>query len=547
MRRINIFDATLRDGDQAAGFAFSAEQKISLARALVAAGADIIETGFPLSSPADFEVCRMLAEEFPGRTAVMCRGRRDDIAETAKVFAGLKPGLLHISLPVSKIHIEAKLEKTEKELLAIAAELTAFAADLVPAVELGAEDATRAERNFLLDYCGTAVAAGAKIINIADTLGFCSPGQFGDLVAFLHKGVPGFAAGEVLLSVHCHNDFGLATANTLAAVEAGCAQVEVSVSGIGERAGNASLEEIYANLAARPELYQAEIGIIPEKLGALIKLTAELSGTAGSPLKPVSGWNIRAHSVGIHQQGLVRNTETYSTPVLENLDISPERIVLSRNSGQAGLRLFAERYCGIKLEDAVISPLMDRIKAAPGPLTGITEFLCMLSDICPGSPPSRCFRPLVCLTLTEAMSVAADTPKDSRYKISVSAALFGTFDHVRSFTGEGESRSAILLKAILNLTGKNLRINKIAMNGSGSKIRLYAEIIVLGDADKTDDSDKMAQREWMAPSGAGQTSDDKFYAVERIGNSAALLLFECCLDAVNGAAGKNLQDGKLVR
>jgi 2-isopropylmalate synthase len=502
MRRIRLFDTTLRDGDQAAGFAFPAEKKLSLARALADAGVDIIETGFPLSSPAEFEVCRRIALELSGPlTAVMCRGRLKDIEETAKVFEGGIPGVLHISLPVSKIHIAVKLGMTEKELLRLAVEAVSFASGLVPAVELGAEDASRADPAFLLDYCAAALEAGAGIINMADTLGICSPLQIADLAALLQRKIPPLASGEAVLSVHCHNDFGLACANTLAAIAAGCRQAEVSVSGIGERAGNAALEEVAANLLVHPELYHARTGIHPQKLAPLALLAAESSGTAGSPIKPLSGWNIRSHSSGIHQQGLSKRTETYSLPVMEDLTLSPERIVLSRHSGQSGVALFARLYCGLELEGETLARVTGLVKAAPGTATGITEFICILADL--RALPAAYRGPLRWVSFSETADAV-------RYRIRASLRRYkegAPSGKSYPLRGEGNTLAGAALGAVSAFTGIPLRLRRLAVNGTGELFRLYAEI--------------------SAP-GTG------LYAVERTGAVPGLLLLECCLDAVNG-------------
>jgi 2-isopropylmalate synthase len=499
MRRITILDTTLRDGDQAAGFAFRADKKLELALALSEAGVDIIETGFPLSSSRDFETCRLIARELAGQgsplTAVLCRSIREEIRESAKVFEGGIPGILHLSLPVSAIHISAKLGKTEKEILAMVKDSVSYGAGLVPWVELGAEDATRADPEFLIDYCETALEAGAHTVNIADTLGLAAPEEMQALIELLIRRIPRFAetAGSggrppAVLSVHCHNDLGLACANTLAAIKAGCGQAELSVSGIGERAGNAALEEAAANLAARPELYRAHTGIRPEKLGALISLAAEMAATCGSLMKPLSGWNTRAHSSGIHQQGLARNTETYSLPVMETWSAAPERIVLSRHSGQAGVALFARRYCGITLDEETIAKIVSRIKDSREETTGLTEFLCILSDI--GKLPPEFPDPLV----------------------------YTNFEEIRIYGESGEAET--VLKTVRKLTGFELRLGKLGVNGCGERLRLYVELAV--------------------PRGSSEDpwSLKETYCIERIGKTPALLLFQCCLDAVNGARMK---------
>jgi 2-isopropylmalate synthase len=507
VRSLRILDTTLRDGDQAAGFAFSPEEKRALARALIDAGVDTVETGFPLSSPADFELCRSLAEEFPGRTAVMCRGRREDIAATAGIFAGGVPGLLHISLPVSEIHIRAKLGISGGELVRRAAELGAYAAGLVSDIELGAEDATRADRRLLEDYCGAAFAAGVKTVNIADTLGIAGPGEFGGLIAVLRTAFPGKR-----ISVHCHNDLGLALANTLAAAEAGCDQAEVSAGGIGERAGNAALEELCLNLHARPG--PRGTGLRPEKLGPLLALLRNFSAIDG-PLKPVWGWNIRSHASGIHQQGLARKTETYANPALEGL--GRERIGLGRHSGRAGLRLFARRYCGLEPGEDVLGEVLRRVKAAPGPLLGLTEFLSLLGD-CGALPPER--RPLLCRSFSETLetpgiaagNAAVNGKTAARYTVRAVLAEYGGAESAFTLEGAGESREAAVLEALR--PAGDLSIIRTGLCGSGPRLRLYAELR-LGDRD---------------------------FALERRGESAGALLFACCLDALNGA-GRGLSQG----
>jgi 2-isopropylmalate synthase len=508
MRRIRIFDTTLRDGDQAAGFAFRPDEKIALARALEEAGADIIETGFPLASVLDREVCRVLARELTVPTAVMCRGRLEDIAKTAEIFSGGRSGILHISLPVSKTHMNAKFGCGEKQILELAAETVSYAAGLVPVVELGAEDASRADLEFLIDYCGTALAAGAKVLNIADTLGILSPGETGKLIACLMQKIPAFSTGSVL-SVHCHNDLGLAAANTLAAVEAGCSQIEVSVSGLGERAGNAALEEVFANLEARRESLGATAGIRGEKIGVLIDFAAACTGVPGSPLKPLSGWNARAHSSGIHQQGLSRRRETYSLPLLEKMRLSPERIVLSRHSGQAGVQLFARRYCGTKLTKDQGARAAAMVKGAPWPVTGLSEFIAILAEL--EVLPSEYPGPLVIRGFSEHLRdedrIQNPPAVDQNFRVTVSLGFYGkeaAAEHCH-LEGEGPSESAAVLSALASLPGPALSLGKISVNGFGGRIRLYAEINAGG----------------------------RHYAVERTGAVSGRLFVECCLDAIN--------------
>jgi 2-isopropylmalate synthase len=520
MGRVRIFDTTLRDGDQAAGFCFGAGEKLALAAALAEAGVDVIETGFPLSGKIEFDICRAAALELKKSgpsgearplTAVMCRGRREEIAASAKVFSGGIPGILHISLPVSKIHIEAKLGRSERELIALAVEAVSFASGLAAEVELGAEDAFRADRSFLLEYCRAALDAGARTLNIADTLGVSSPGEIRDLVAFLLEGAPEFGGGgkegRGVLSIHCHNDLGLACANTLAALEAGCAQAEVSVSGIGERAGNAALEEVAANIETRSGRLGLYTNLKPEKFPKLLNMAAEAAGSSFSLMKPLSGWNVRSHSSGIHQQGLSKNRETYTLPGPERWITAPERIVLSRHSGRAGAALFAERYCGLELDGETAATITEAIKNSET-VTGLTEFLCLLSDM--GKLPAHSPAPLVRLSFTET---TAWPGKGAAPQVSVGAVLnaYNGTETERAISGTGESEAGAVSDALRKVCGFDLAFPRIALNGCGGKLRLYAEI--------------------CSPAG-------RLYALERTGSSSAELLFLCGLDAVNAEALK---------
>jgi 2-isopropylmalate synthase len=440
----------------------------------------------------------------------MCRGRLKDIEATARVFQGGIPGVIHISLPVSKTHISVKFGKTEKELLVLAREAVSFAAGLVPVVELGAEDASRADAAFLTDYCASALDAGAGIINIADTLGIGTPSGIAELVGLLYRAIPAFAAGRAVLSIHCHNDFGLACANTLAAIEAGCGQVEVAVAGIGERAGNAALEEVLANLLAHPELYHARTGILPEKLASLLALTAAAAGTAGSPLKPVSGWNSRAHSAGLHQQGLSKNTATYTPPLPMYPAPVPERIVLSRHSGRAGIALFARRYCGMEVAAETLSRLRDLVKTACGSTTGLTEFIRMLADI-QALPPTY---PGLFIRTAWSETAGSDAEKGAWYRINAALTRYrGPASSPGSperfpLSGDGETWTKVVPQAVSAGTGMKLELTRLGITGAGDKLRVYAEITAL---------------------------EDRMYGIERIGASPGLLLLDCCLDAVNAA------------
>jgi len=390
VRRLRVLDATLRDGDQAAGFAFPLRAKLEIARALAASGVDIIEAGFPLSSALDGEACALIAEEFASRSnaqpntpliAFMCRARPDEISKTASFFRSNTRGILHLSLPVSDLHITSKLGLDRTALLERAVESVRVARTLACEVEMGAEDATRADRDFLVEYCDAVTSAGARTVNIADTVGHALPLEFADLVAYLRSAVSAFRDGSSIISVHCHNDLGLASANTLGAIGARCGQIEVCALGLGERAGNAALEEIAAILDTRLDTYNVYTGLIPSEIGNLTRLVSSYAGTSLSSLKPVTGSNIRAHASGIHQHGISRSSETYKSFDAEKFDTVPERIVLSRHSGRSGVEMAARQYAGVQLTSSQSECFLERIKETlrdDESLFGITEFLLLL-------------------------------------------------------------------------------------------------------------------------------------------------------------------------
>ena len=384
-------------------------------------------------------------------------------------------------------------------MLAMAREAVTFAAGFAETVELGAEDASRADRSFLRDYCAAAVDAGARIVNIADTTGRLSPEETAEIIFFLRREIPAFDKGAVL-SVHCHNDLGLALANTLAAVEAGVGQAEVTVCGIGERAGNAALEELAANLAARPGQYQVETALKGEQFPALLRLCAE--SAAVSPLKPVCGWNVRAHSSGIHQQGLTKKPEKYAAPVIEQWGGVPERIVLSRHSGKAGVRLFAQRYCGIELPEEKIEQVTALIKNSEGPAAGISEFIGLLARA--EALPESYGGPLTCVSFSET----SYTEHCQKTRYSLRAVIKTGRGELIETGGEAENAAAAVMAAARRIAEGEIRLLRSAQNGGGDRLRLYAEIEYHGQV----------------------------CALERIGASAAFLLFQCCLDVINAGS-----------
>jgi 2-isopropylmalate synthase len=370
MRNLSIFDTTLRDGDQAAGFAFLPDQKIALAKALDNYGVDIIEAGFPCSSEQEAAVCKKIAAlPLRARIAVMSRCIPADIMQTAQIFSkkSRTKNIIHLSLPASTIQIHAKMKKTPEEMLSLMENCIYTAKNLCSSVEIGFEDASRADRSFLTVLCKRAIKAGAAIINIADTTGYLIPDEMTELLQFLIAKVPEFSskadAHHTVLGIHCHNDRGLALATALAGIAAGAGQVDVTIAGLGERAGNVALEELSSVLVSRAEHLSITTGIHPDLTGSLCRLLFSFTGTSFSPLKPVTGYNTNAHASGLHQQGLFENQDTYITNKTAQFGMVKQRIIMSRHSGHAGVVLFLENFFGKKYSAHEYSKQIDLVLA----------------------------------------------------------------------------------------------------------------------------------------------------------------------------------------
>jgi 2-isopropylmalate synthase len=378
MRTLTVLDTTLRDGQQAPGFAV--KKKAVLAGYLAATGVDIVEVGFPLSSPFEFRECREAVaglRDTPSVAALMCRADIAEIKQTATLLSGnTQNGVLHITLPVSDEHRKVLLGITRGELLRRAKETTAFAAGYAAKVEIGCEDASRADTEFLCEYIETVLHAGAGIVNYADTLGILCPPQTEQMITMLQHRFAPFANGTKVLSVHFHNDYGLALANTLSAIRAGCGQIEGTLCGIGERSGNASIEEVIANINAHTNIYDVITNIKPERLNDIVKKFRRELVLPETPLTPLSGWNGNAHTSGIHQKGIAGEARAYNAA-----SKTPTRIVLSRFSGKSGIRLAAAQ-CGVKeLTDKHLTRLVDFVKQNQEQIVSLTDFVLQLQKL----------------------------------------------------------------------------------------------------------------------------------------------------------------------
>ena len=337
MDSVRIFDTTLRDGEQSPGFSMNTDEKIRMARQLAALGVDVIEAGFPISSRGDLEAVQQVAREVRNvPIAALARAKKDDVNAAIEALGPAAAPRLHIFLATSDLHLRAKLNMTREHALEAIASMIRLGRNSVGEVEFSAEDAGRTDIGFLCQVCQVAVDAGATVLNLPDTVGYAVPDEYGAMFEQVraHLDDP----QGITLSAHCHDDLGLAVANSLAAVRAGVRQIECTINGIGERAGNAALEEIAVALAVRRESFGVATKLKLDELYKSSKLLTEITGAVVAPNKAVVGANAFAHEAGIHQDGIIKNPLTYEIIAPETVGVPSRSLVLGKHSGRHALR-----------------------------------------------------------------------------------------------------------------------------------------------------------------------------------------------------------------
>ncbi|GAB3330854.1 2-isopropylmalate synthase [Marivirga atlantica] len=334
-QRIQIFDTTLRDGEQVPGCGLTKSKKLELAKHLEALGVDVIEAGFPISSPGDFQSVRLLAKEI--KDASICglsRAVKKDIECAAEALKGAARPRIHTGLGTSDQHVFTKLKMTHEEVIAKAKECVTYAKNFVDDVEFYAEDAGRTDNEFLAQVVEAAIAAGATVVNIPDTTGFCMPEVYGAKIKYLKDNVKDI--DKAIISAHCHNDLGLATANSIAAIKNGAGQIECTINGIGERAGNTSLEEVVM-IMKKHEWMGFETGIDSKLLYPISRMVSETMHMPVQPNKAIVGANAFSHSSGIHQDGVIKNKDNYEIIDPYEVGVNKSSIILTARSGRAAL------------------------------------------------------------------------------------------------------------------------------------------------------------------------------------------------------------------
>jgi len=357
---VKIFDTTLRDGEQSPGASLDVNQKVEVARALESLGVDVIEAGFPISSPGDFEAVRAVAKTVTTPVvAGLARCHKADIDAAWKALRVAKHPRIHVFISTSPLHMKYKLKKSPQEVLRIAADMICYARTLCKDIEFSPEDATRTDLSFLAQVVETAIAAGATTVNIPDTVGYTTPGEFEMLIRELYARVPNIR--QATISVHCHNDLGMGTANSLAAIRAGARQVECTINGLGERAGNAALEEIVMALKTRSKYYGVKTEIRTREIARVSRLVSTATGIIVQPNKAIVGANAFAHESGIHQDGIIKQRLTYEIMDAKTIGLKENRLVLGKHSGRHALSKRLKEL-GYPMESAELQKIFESFK-----------------------------------------------------------------------------------------------------------------------------------------------------------------------------------------
>ncbi|MBW2183050.1 MAG: 2-isopropylmalate synthase [Deltaproteobacteria bacterium] len=360
LEKVVFFDTTLRDGEQSTGFSMNIPEKLRMAKQLEKLGVDIIEAGFPIASQGDFEAVKLIAESIKkSQVAGLARANNKDIERAWEAVQNAEHPRIHTFISTSDIHLTHQLRKSREEVLDMAISAVKKAKSYTENVEFSAMDATRSDRDYLCQVIKAAIDAGATTVNIPDTVGYTIPSEFGDMIKYIIKNVSNI--DKAVISVHCHNDLGLATANSLSAVLNGARQVECTINGIGERAGNTSLEEVVMILYTRKDYAHLETNIISEEIYSTSRLLTSITGVGVQPNKAIVGANAFAHESGIHTDGLLKDKITYEIMTPESVGVKKSIIVLGKHSGRHALRDELKNR-GYELSDADVNKVFNRFK-----------------------------------------------------------------------------------------------------------------------------------------------------------------------------------------
>lgn len=448
---VQIFDTTLRDGEQAPGCSMTLREKLRVARALAELNVDIIEAGFPAASPGDFESVKAIADEDLG--PVICglaRCNPEDIEKVHAAVRGARRHRIHVFVATSAIHREHKLRMAKEGIIKSAVGAVSMARELCNDVEFSPEDASRTELGYLAEVVTAAIEAGATTVNIPDTVGYTVPAEFDELFRYLKTHVPGI--DDITLSVHCHDDLGMAVANSLAAVRAGARQVECTINGIGERAGNCSLEEIVMALATRAEFFGAGTGIETTRLYPTSRLVSSITGMHVPRNKAIVGENAFAHEAGIHQHGMLQHASTYEIMRPEDVGLSRSNLVLGKHSGRHAFR-DRVRELGFELDEFETNSAFLEFKKLADKKKDVydsdIEAIVMSSDATSPGP-----------WVLKSWRVETGTDRDATAYVE----LIGENQQTATATADGDGPVAASFLALEQATGIDLELKKFEVH-----------------------------------------------------------------------------------
>ncbi len=464
MRLIKIFDTTLRDGEQSPGASMNVEEKLQVARQLVKLGVDVIEAGFPIASVGDFEAVRKIANEVKGATiAGLCRTRFADIDRAAEALKSAESGRIHTFIATSDIHLQYKLKMSREDVLEAAVNAVKRAKQYTDDVEFSAEDATRSDPDFLAKITEEVIKAGATTVNIPDTVGYTVPQEFEELIRLLMNRVPN--VDKAVISVHCHNDLGLSVANSLAAIIGGAGQVECTINGIGERAGNASIEEIVMALKTRPKFFNVDTRIKTQEIYKTSRLVSKITGIVVQPNKAIVGANAFAHEAGIHQDGFLKERSTYEIMQPEDVGIPQSKLVLGKHSGRHAFKMRLQDL-GYELDEAELNRAFDKFKHLADQKKCIfdEDIETLVSEEVAKIPEVYT---LEGLSISSGMGV---TPT-ATVKLSVN-------DQIHEKTEHGDGPVDAVYRAIVSLTGTKSNLLKFDVKGITGGTDALGEVVV---------------------------------------------------------------------
>lgn len=465
MRRIKIFDTTLRDGEQSPGASMNVEEKIQVAKQLKKLGVDVIEAGFPIASPGDFEAVKRISEQIKGVViAGLCRAREEDIERAAEALKPAQQRRIHTFIATSDIHLKYKLRMDRTQVTEAAVRAVKKARQYTDDVEFSAEDATRSDWDYLCKITEEVIKAGATTVNIPDTVGYTIPQEYGQLIEYLFNRVPNI--DKATISVHCHNDLGLAVANSLTAILKGAGQVECTVNGIGERAGNAALEEIVMALKVRNDFFKADTGVVTQEIYRTSRLISKITGMVVQPNKAVVGANAFAHEAGIHQDGVLKERTTYEIMRPEDVGIPSSKIVLGKHSGRHAFKKRLEEL-GFSLTEDEINRAFERFKRLADQKKYIfnEDIEALVSD--------EVLRTVEIYKLVD-LEVSSGTQKKPTARVRMRIN-----EEEREIIMNGDGPVDAVYKAITELTGSQAELNKFEIKAITGGTDAIGEVTVI--------------------------------------------------------------------